>query len=39
VRKPRGSAPGTVVVDQEKVLVLRKQDPLIRKLLDSEVEL
>jgi predicted ribosome quality control (RQC) complex YloA/Tae2 family protein len=39
VRKPRGSPPGTVVVDREKVLVLRKQDTLIRKLLDSEVEL
>jgi predicted ribosome quality control (RQC) complex YloA/Tae2 family protein len=39
VRKPRGSAPGAVVVDREKVLVLRKQDTLIRTLLASEVEL
>jgi predicted ribosome quality control (RQC) complex YloA/Tae2 family protein len=39
VRKPRGSAPGTVVVDREKVLVLRKQDMLMRNLLESEVEL
>lgn len=39
VRKPRGSAPGAVVVDREKVLVLRKQDALLRGLLDSEVEL
>ncbi len=39
VRKPRGSAPGSVVVDREKVLVLRKQDDLLRKLLDAEIEL
>jgi len=39
VRKPRGSAPGAVVVDREKVLVLRKEDALIKHLLESEVEL
>jgi predicted ribosome quality control (RQC) complex YloA/Tae2 family protein len=38
VRKPRRSAPGAVVVDREKVLVLRKEDAIIRSLLDSEVE-
>jgi predicted ribosome quality control (RQC) complex YloA/Tae2 family protein len=38
VRKPRGSAPGAVVVDREKVIILRKEDPVIRELLDSEVE-
>jgi len=38
VRKPRKSAPGAVVVDREKVLVLRKEDALLRKLLESEVE-
>jgi predicted ribosome quality control (RQC) complex YloA/Tae2 family protein len=39
VRKPRGSAPGAVVVDREKVLLLRKQAETMRKLLESEVEL
>lgn len=39
VRKPRGSAPGAVVVDREKVILLRKEDLVIRKLLDSELEL
>jgi predicted ribosome quality control (RQC) complex YloA/Tae2 family protein len=39
VRKPRGSAPGAVVVDREKVIILRKEDLVIRELLDSEVEL
>jgi predicted ribosome quality control (RQC) complex YloA/Tae2 family protein len=39
VRKPRGSAPGAVVVDREKVIILRKEDLVIRQLLDSEVEL
>jgi predicted ribosome quality control (RQC) complex YloA/Tae2 family protein len=39
VRKPRGSAPGAVVVDREKVLVLRKEDALMQSLLESEVEL
>jgi predicted ribosome quality control (RQC) complex YloA/Tae2 family protein len=36
LRKPKGSAPGLVVVDREKVIVLRKQDELLRKLLESE---
>jgi len=36
VRKPRGSAPGTVVVDREKVIVLRKQDAVMRRLLEGE---
>ncbi len=39
VRKPRGSAPGSVVVDREKVIALRKEDAVLRKLLDAEVEL
>ncbi len=37
LRKPRGSAPGLVVVDREKVLVLRKDDELMRRLLESEI--
>ena len=37
LRKPRGSAPGLVVVDREKVLVLRKDDELLRRLLESEI--
>jgi predicted ribosome quality control (RQC) complex YloA/Tae2 family protein len=36
VRKPRGSAPGAVVVDREKVIVLRKQEAVLRRLLDGE---
>jgi predicted ribosome quality control (RQC) complex YloA/Tae2 family protein len=36
VRKPRGSAPGLVVVDREKVLVLRREDETLRTLLDRE---
>jgi predicted ribosome quality control (RQC) complex YloA/Tae2 family protein len=39
VRKPRGSAPGAVVVDREKVLVLRVEDALVTRLLETEVEL
>ena len=38
LRKPRGSAPGLVVVDREKVLVLRREDARIRALLDRETE-
>jgi predicted ribosome quality control (RQC) complex YloA/Tae2 family protein len=37
VRKPRGSAPGLVVVDREKVLVLRVDEALLRGLLEREV--
>jgi predicted ribosome quality control (RQC) complex YloA/Tae2 family protein len=37
VRKPRGSAPGAVVVDREKVLILRKQDDLLHRLLQAEL--
>jgi predicted ribosome quality control (RQC) complex YloA/Tae2 family protein len=37
VRKPRGSAPGFVVVDREKVMVLRRDDELLRRLLQREV--
>jgi predicted ribosome quality control (RQC) complex YloA/Tae2 family protein len=37
LRKPKGSAPGRVVVDREKVLVLRLQPELLRKLLEREV--
>jgi predicted ribosome quality control (RQC) complex YloA/Tae2 family protein len=36
VRKPRGSAPGAVVVDREKVIVLRKDDDVLRRLLERE---
>jgi predicted ribosome quality control (RQC) complex YloA/Tae2 family protein len=38
VRKPRGSAPGTVVLDREKVLVLRRQDAVMERLLSTEAE-
>ena len=37
VRKPRGSPPGLVVVAREKVLVLRRSDAVIRRLLDREL--
>jgi predicted ribosome quality control (RQC) complex YloA/Tae2 family protein len=37
LRKPRGSAPGFVVVDREKVLVLRREEDRLRGLLDREV--
>src|SRR5258708_7260155 len=37
IRKPRGSAPGAVVVDREKVLILRKQDDLLHRLLQGEL--
>ena len=36
VRKPRGSAPGLVVVDREKVIVLRREEDRLRVLLESE---
>jgi predicted ribosome quality control (RQC) complex YloA/Tae2 family protein len=36
VRKPRGSAPGAVVVDREKVIVLRRQEAVVRRLLETE---
>jgi hypothetical protein len=38
LRKPRGSAPGLVVVDREKVLVLRREDERLRQLLQREEE-
>jgi predicted ribosome quality control (RQC) complex YloA/Tae2 family protein len=38
LRKPRGSAPGLVVVDREKVIVLRREDEMLRALLGREVE-
>jgi predicted ribosome quality control (RQC) complex YloA/Tae2 family protein len=37
LRKPKGSAPGLVVVDREKVLVLRVQGELLRRLLEREL--
>jgi predicted ribosome quality control (RQC) complex YloA/Tae2 family protein len=37
VRKPRGSAPGLVVVDREKVLALRQVGETLRKLLEREI--
>jgi predicted ribosome quality control (RQC) complex YloA/Tae2 family protein len=36
VRKPRGSAPGLVVVDREKVLALRREPPTLARLLATE---
>ncbi|HSY25846.1 MAG TPA: NFACT RNA binding domain-containing protein [Polyangiaceae bacterium] len=36
VRKPRGSAPGLVVVDREKVIVLRSRADTLRELLACE---
>jgi NFACT protein RNA binding domain/NFACT N-terminal and middle domains len=36
VRKPRGSAPGLVVVDREKVIVLRREPEVLRALLERE---
>ncbi len=36
VRKPKGSAPGAVIVDREKVLVLRVEPERIRALLERE---
>jgi predicted ribosome quality control (RQC) complex YloA/Tae2 family protein len=36
VRKPKGSAPGLVVVDREKVLVLRVEPERLRGLLERE---
>jgi len=36
LRKPRGSAPGLVVVDREKVLVLRREEETLRRLLERE---
>jgi hypothetical protein len=38
LRKPRGAAKGFVVVDREKVLVLRVDPSLVSKLLDREEE-
>jgi predicted ribosome quality control (RQC) complex YloA/Tae2 family protein len=38
LRKPRGSAPGLVVVDRERVLVLRREDARMRTLLERETE-
>ncbi len=38
VRKPRASAPGTVVVDREKVIAVRMREELLRALLAAEVE-
>jgi hypothetical protein len=38
VRKPRGAAPGAVVVDREKVIALRRDETVLRRLLASEVE-
>jgi hypothetical protein len=36
VRKPKGSAPGFVIVDREKVIVLRREAATLRRLLESE---
>jgi hypothetical protein len=38
LRKPRGSAPGLAVVDREKVIVLRMEPDLLRRLLEREEE-
>ncbi len=37
VRKPRGSAPGLVVVARDKTLVLRRSADVVRRLLDREL--
>jgi predicted ribosome quality control (RQC) complex YloA/Tae2 family protein len=37
VRKPRRSAPGLVVVDREKVILLRREDATLKGLLAREV--
>jgi fibronectin-binding protein A (FbpA)/ribosomal quality control pathway NFACT family protein len=36
LRKPRGSAPGLVVVDREKVIAVRIEPSVLRTLLESE---
>ncbi len=36
LRKPRGSAPGLVVVDREKVIAVRLEPDVLRSLLESE---
>jgi hypothetical protein len=36
LRKPRGSAPGLVVVDREKVIAVRMEPAVLRALLESE---
>ncbi len=36
LRKPKGSAPGFVIVDREKVVVLRVEPELLRTLLERE---
>jgi len=36
VRKPRGSAPGAVVVEREKVIVLRVEPPRLTRLLSTQ---
>ena len=36
VRKPRGSPPGLVVVEREKVMVLRRDERTLRRLLEGE---
>jgi hypothetical protein len=36
VRKPKGSPPGSVAVDREKVMVLRRDEALLRRLLERE---
>ena len=38
IRKPRGSAPGAVIVDREKVLVLRVDEERLRHLLSTEID-
>jgi hypothetical protein len=38
LRKPRGSAKGAVIVDREKVLVLRVDDARLQRLLNTEVD-
>jgi predicted ribosome quality control (RQC) complex YloA/Tae2 family protein len=36
VRKPKGSAPGAVTLDREKVLLLRSEPERLKRLLASE---
>ena len=37
LRKPRGEAPGLVIVLREKVLVLRREEAVVRRLLEGEI--
>jgi predicted ribosome quality control (RQC) complex YloA/Tae2 family protein len=38
VRKPHGGVAGLVLVSREKVLVLRRSESIVRRLLEREIE-